>query len=206
MFLAFFCFFFLSSPSVGVLLIISFQLFPLLAFFFAYICQIYFTLILIFPLLLFFSCLIILRFVFVSFFFCFCFYFLLYNIAIYYHVKCESVCVGECVFCLFVFLVFMCWFFVYKTWLSSPPYTNKCVFVSVWECLFSSFSMLLVYTFFVLFMSHAGSINTVFSFSLRITRTRVVTLTLMLRSFYCLLFTHIHSLAVATRFALLYIQ
>lgn len=59
----------LSSPSVGVLLIISFQLFPLLACFFAYICRIYITLILIFPLLLFFFILIILRFVFVSFFF-----------------------------------------------------------------------------------------------------------------------------------------
>lgn len=123
------------------------------------------------------------------------FYFLLYNIAKYYHVKCESVCVSVFLFVFLVFVLIFC-LFVYKTWLSSPPYTNKCVFVSVWECLFSSLSML-VYTFFVLFTSHTGSINTVFCFVFtNNTHSHFFSLTLMLRSFYCLLFTHTHTLSL----------
>lgn len=121
------------------------------------------------------------------------------------------VCLCKCVFVFFfvcvpcVYVLIFC-LFVYKTWLSSPPYTNKCVFVSVRECLFSSFS-LLVYTFFVLFMSHTGSINTVFCFLFtNNTHSHFFSLTLMLLSFYCLLFTHTHTffLSVATRFALLF--
>lgn len=108
------------------------------------------------------------------------------------------VCLSKCVFVFFfvcvpcVYVLIFC-LFVYKTWLSSPPYTYKCVFVSVRECLFSSFS-LLVYTFFVLFTSHTGSINTVFCFVFtNNTHSHFFSLTLMLLSFYCLLFTHSHS-------------